>query len=137
LAKPTAQQVLDALGLTPHPEGGAFRETWRDAHGTAIFYMLRAGERSHWHRISQTEMWHFYAGAALRLEIAQTGGPTVTHRLGADILAGERPQVVVPPSAWQSAQSLGEWTLVGCTVSPPFAFETFELAPPGFVPGDL
>jgi hypothetical protein len=122
-----AQQIIEILELEPHPEGGYYRETWRgEAHegergaGTAIYYLLRAGERSHWHRVDAVEVWHYYAGA----------GKTEHLRLGADLAAGERPQAIVPKGAWQSASTCGAWTLVGCTVAPAFDFAGFELAPP-------
>ncbi len=128
--------------MAPHPEGGHFRETFRDAPGpdgracsTAIYYLLRAGERSHWHRVDATEVWHFYAGDALRLSVASDGAAVETNRLGPNIAAGERPQVVIPAHAWQSAESLGAWSLVGCTVAPGFRFEGFEMAPGGWKPG--
>ncbi len=131
-----ASAVIAALALRPHPEGGHYRELWRDAPegggrgaGTAIYYLLAAGERSHWHRVDAAEAWHWYAGAALELGI----GPR-THRLGPDLGAGERPFVLVPRNSWQAAHSLGAWTLVGCTVSPAFDFAGFEMAPPGWVP---
>lgn len=128
--------VIRLLELQPHPEGGHYRETWRDApadgsrgSGTAIYYLLGGGERSHWHRVDATEIWHFYAGAALTLRIGKE-----SFRLGNDLAAGERPQVIVPAGAWQSAESTGDWTIVGCTVSPSFDFDGFELAPPDFQP---
>jgi predicted cupin superfamily sugar epimerase len=133
-----------SLGLAPHPEGGLFVETWRGgggrggrAAGSAIYYLLRAGERSAWHRIDATEAWHHYAGAPLRLSIASGSGhePARHLVLGDDVAAGQRPQLVVPAGDWQSAVSLGDWTLVGCTVSPAFTFEGFELADPGWEPG--
>ena len=96
--------------------------------------MLAAGERSHWHRIDAAETWHWHAGAALALQIAGSDG-LATVRLGADLAAGERPQAVVPAGAWQAAESLGAWTLVGCTVAPAFDFSKFELAPKGWTPG--
>ncbi|MCH2145242.1 MAG: cupin domain-containing protein [Phycisphaerales bacterium] len=127
-------EIIEMLELTPHPEGGAFRETWRDqpddgarGHGTAIYYLLKAGERSRRHRIDATEAWHFYAGDPLELLIEPPEGPPRTIILGPDLAAGQRPQVIVPPHAWQSARPLGAWTLVGCTVSPAFEFEQFEL----------
>ena len=133
----SAKDIIDALSLQPHPEGGWYSETWRAetqererASGTAIYYLLEKGARSHWHRIDAAEIWHFYAGAPLRLSISPDGQETERLTLGPDIAAGERPQLIVPPGAWQSAESLGNWTLVGCTVSPGFLFETFELAPP-------
>ncbi len=141
---PTAQQIIDALALRPHPEGGHYRETWRDAPGgsqrgagTAIYYLLAAGERSHWHRVRDAaEVWLWHAGAPLTLQIAHTGaGPVVEHPLGPDVLGGERPQAVVPAGAWQAAASKGPWTLVSCTVSPAFEFSAFEMAPPGWAPG--
>jgi predicted cupin superfamily sugar epimerase len=126
----TADEVARLLDLTPHPEGGRFRETFRDAASTAIYFLLEAGEVSHWHRVDKAEAWHWYAGAPLELRIGR-----VAHRLGADLAAGERPQAVVPAGEWQSARSLGTWTLVGCTVAPPFDFAGFELAPKGWAPG--
>jgi len=136
-----ADRLIAALGLAPHPEGGHFRETYRhhDPAGgrgamTAIYFLLRAGERSHWHTVDADELWHWYAGAALRLEIAPEGEAPSTVRLGPDVLAGDRPQALVPAGAWQAAESLGGWTLVGCTVAPAFAFEGFRLAPPGWAP---
>lgn len=134
--------IIGALGLQPHPEGGWYAETFRDAgggergHSTAIYFLLRRGERSHWHRVRDaTEIWHLYAGSALRLDLSPDGRIVETHRLGAELSAGERPQIVVPPGFWQSAETLGDWTLVGCTVAPGFVFEAFELAPPGWRPG--
>ncbi len=132
------------LGMLPHPEGGHYVETWRaDASpderpaGTAIYFLLQAGERSGWHRVDAAEAWHFYAGAPLELSIASDDGrgAATHHRLGDDLVGGERPQVVVPVGAWQAARTLGDWTLVGCTVAPGFRFEGFELAPPGWEPG--
>ena len=137
----SAADVIRLLGLKPHPEGGHFRETFRDPraeHGraasTAIYYLLTRGERSHWHRVDAAEVWHYYAGAPLRLEIAEHASAVETATLGPDLQAGERPQVVVPAGAWQAAASLGDWTLVGCTVAPGFMFETFELAPKDWNP---
>ncbi|HQS09643.1 MAG TPA: cupin domain-containing protein, partial [Xanthobacteraceae bacterium] len=131
----SAEEVIALLGLEPHPEGGHFRETFREIAGdggrgasTAIYFLLRAGERSHWHRVDASEVWHWHAGAALMLSIAPPGGGVWHLRLGADLGAGERPQGVVPPSHWQAAESLGAWTLVGCTVAPAFDFAGFELA---------
>ncbi len=134
-----ADALIAALGLQPHPEGGHFRETWRDqaaqgrGSGTAIYYLLKEGEVSAWHRIDATEIWHHYAGAPLALTLRE-GGAETRLLLGPDIAAGERPQLIVPARAWQTAQSLGTWTLVGCTVSPAFEFSGFELAPEGGPP---
>lgn len=126
------EELIAALDLEPHPEGGSFRETWREPAGTAIYYLLRAGERSAWHRVvDRTEIWHFYAGDALELELRPGG----RHVLGADLAAGQRPQVVVPAGVWQAAAPLGDWALVGCTVCPAFEFSRFELAPDGWDPG--
>ncbi|MFG1249731.1 cupin domain-containing protein [Xanthobacter flavus] len=136
----TAEAVIALLELQPHPEGGFFRETFREkaADGgrgasTAIYFLLRAGERSHWHKVDASEIWHWHAGAPLKLRIADAGGKRDV-MLGPDLAAGERPQGVVPPFAWQAAESLGAWTLVGCTVAPAFDFSGFELAPPGWEP---
>ena len=125
-----ADEIIRALSLAPHPEGGHFGETWRDQHSSAIYFLLRAGERSHWHRVDATEVWHYYAGASLELRT-----PDTTRVLGPDLAAGQLPQLVIPPHDWQAAASLGAFTLVGCTVSPPFRFEGFELAPDGWEPG--
>ncbi|MGD9537553.1 MAG: cupin domain-containing protein [Alphaproteobacteria bacterium] len=137
----TAKAVIERLGLEPHPEGGHYLETWRDpgsgearGHGTAIYYLLAAGEESAWHRVDAVEIWHFYAGAPLELEISIEGGLRERLVLGPNLTAGEHPQIIVPKLAWQRARSLGAWTLVGCTVSPAFRFEGFELAPKGFEP---
>jgi predicted cupin superfamily sugar epimerase len=137
----TAADVIARLDLKPHPEGGHFRETFRDprrdASGrsvfTAIFFLLTRGERSQWHRIDAAEVWHFYAGSPLRLYIADRKGKQ-TIQLGSDIASGEIPQAVVPANAWQAAESTGDWTLTGCTVAPGFDFATFELAPNGWTP---
>jgi predicted cupin superfamily sugar epimerase len=142
----TAAEVVRRLGLVPHPEGGHFRETFRDTRqvegarpaSTAIYFLLAAGERSHWHRIDAVEVWHFYAGAPLLLETAAHAAAAITRlTLGGDLAAGEQPQAVVPAGAWQAAESRGAWTLVGCTVSPAFAFERFELARAGWQPSQL
>ena len=139
----TADESIAALNLSPHPEGGWYRQTWiadsaegeRPA-GTAIHFLLKAGERSHWHRVDAAECWHFYAGAPLRLRLAETeNGPAEAHLLTPDLSLG-RPQIVVPKDWWQAAETTGAFTWVGCTVSPAFRFEGFELAPPGFdIPG--
>lgn len=136
----TADEVVRLLGLKPHPEGGHFRETFRDARivegraaSTAIYFLLARGERSRWHRVDAVEVWHYHAGAPLALRIAGAGGVTEI-RLGADLGAAERPQAMVPAGAWQAAESLGDWTLVGCTVAPGFEFTGFELAPAGWNP---
>jgi predicted cupin superfamily sugar epimerase len=136
-----AKRVIDSLNMQPHPEGGWYAETWRApaadgerSSGTAIYYLLETGQRSHWHRIDAAEIWHFYAGAPLTLSISRDGRQTERLTLGPDIAGGERPQLIVPPNAWQAAESTGAWTLVGCTVSPGFIFETFEMAPSDWAP---
>ena len=130
----TAEAIITRLGLKPHPEGGHFVETFRVPESTAIYFLLKAGERSHWHRVNADEIWHHYAGAPLELSISDDGR-TVKHlRLGADFGVGEQPQAVVPRHVWQAARSLGAWSLVGCTVSPAFDFSGFELAPPDWRP---
>lgn len=135
----TAQDVIRLLELKPHPEGGHFRETFRDtrtvegrAASTAIYFLLARGERSHWHRVDAVETWHWYAGSALTLRIHKDS--TTTIRLGPDLAAGERPQAIVPAHAWQAAESTGDWTLCGCTVAPGFEFSGFELAPGDWQP---
>jgi len=134
----TAEEIIELLKLAPHPEGGFYRETWRAdnagrAHGTAIYFLLKEGVQSHWHRVDAAEMWHFYAGAPLELLISEADeGPATAHTLGPDLATGARPQVIVPTGHWQAARSLGPWTLVGCTVSPGFEFDGFELAAPAF-----
>lgn len=135
----SAAEVARLLELAPHPEGGFFRETWRHSapdggrgHGTAIYFLLPGEVYNHWHRVDAVEIWHHYAGAPLELHIGH-GGPRSEQieLLGADLRAGQRPQGIVPAQAWQRAASLGAWTLVGCTVSPAFLFEGFEMLPRG------
>src|SRR6059036_2884721 len=131
---PTAAEIIARLELRPHPEGGHYRETFRDqttdaqgrSRSTLIYFLLARGERSQWHRIDAVEIWHYYAGAPLVLEMAEHSGPVRRLKLGPDIAMGERPQGMVPAGHWQAAESLGDWTLVGCTVAPGFAFEYFE-----------
>jgi uncharacterized protein len=137
-----AEAVIRSLGLSAHPEGGWYAESWRAPAlegarpaGSAIYYLLRRGERSRWHRVDAAEIWHHYAGDPLELRISLDGGAAGGIRLGDDIEAGERPQAVVPAGAWQSARTLGAWSLVGCTVAPAFDFAGFELAPEGWEPG--
>ena len=136
---PTAAEIIALLDLKSHPEGGWYRETFRDPHpvngrsaGTAIYFLLAEGEAFHWHRVDATEIWHFHAGDPLELRIADPVERSLT--LGPDLIAGERPQGIVPTGAWQAARSLGAWTLVGCTVSPGFDFAGFEMAPEGWSP---
>ncbi|GGE01222.1 hypothetical protein SAMN05421774_101322 [Gemmobacter megaterium] len=134
----TAQAIIRHLGLAPHPEGGWYRQTWAAGNdgrpiGTAILFLLQAGEVSHWHRVDATEIWLYHAGAPLILSVAQTGsGPAQDRILGPDVLADQMPQMIVPPHHWQAARSTGDYTLVSCTVSPGFSFDGFTLAPPGF-----
>ncbi|MCA0044726.1 cupin domain-containing protein [Celeribacter litoreus] len=136
----SADTLIATLDLTPHPEGGYYRQTWiaesEDGArpvGTCIYFLLTEGERSHWHRVDAVEIWHYYAGAPLILSMAEKDeGPAREVILGPDILAGQSPQLIVPKDHWQAAQTTGDWTLVGCTVSPAFQFDGFELAPAGF-----
>jgi len=137
----TAAEIIRVLELKPHPEGGHYRETLRDSMNydgrsvsTAIYFLLAAGEISHWHRIDSIEVWHWYAGAPLALSVSADGVEIIDVRVGMDLSSGERPQAFVPAGAWQSARSLGPWTLAGCTVAPGFLFEHFKLAPRGWVP---
>ncbi len=145
----TANAIISLLGMRPHPEGGWYVETFRDAAtvadpahpggrsaSTAIYFLLQHGQVSHWHKVDAVEIWHWHAGAALALSIAatDTAQPEVL-TLGPDLSAGMRPQGIVPRHAWQSAVSLGAWTLVGCTVAPGFDFAGFTLAAPGWAPG--
>ncbi|WP_319533253.1 cupin domain-containing protein [uncultured Cohaesibacter sp.] len=139
---PTADEIIETLGMQSHPEGGYFVETFRDpegvdgrGHSTVIYFLLKAGESSHWHRVDATECWLWHGGAPLSLKIADHEGvPIVDHTMGTDVLAGHEPQVIVPKGAWQSAASLGDWTLVSCIVAPAFQFEGFELAPTDWSP---
>ncbi len=139
----TPKDLIAHLALDPHPEGGWYRQTWiadqqgdTRAAGTAIYYLLDAGERSHWHRIDSAEIWHHYMGGAVRLLLSPTdGGPVTPHLLGPQIGNGQRPQVLVPPGCWQSAAPVDGWALMGCTVSPGFEFEHFEMAPKDWAPG--
>jgi uncharacterized protein len=134
-------ELIARLDLKPHPEGGHYRETFRDSNldqegrsrSTAIYFLLARGERSHWHRVDAVEVWHYYAGNALKLQISGGDG-THSIMLGPDLAAGEVPQAIVPAHAWQAAEATGDWTLVGCTVSPGFEFAGFEMAPKRWKP---
>ena len=130
----SAAEIIDTLGLKPHPEGGHYVETWRDkpedggrGAGTAIYYLG-------WHRVDATEIWHWYAGGPMVLTLSPNGHDATAVHLGPEIAMGQRPQVIVPVGVWQTAESLGVWTLIGCTVSPAFQFEGFEMAPDGWRP---
>ena len=141
--KPSADDLIKRLQLQPHPEGGYFRETFRDPNtcegrssGTAIFFLLKEGEVSHWHKVDAAEIWHYYAGAALELGLADEGHSARRLILGPDVMQDQLPQHVIPAGWWQQARSLGAWTLVGCTVSPGFEFSGFEMAPDGWEPSE-
>lgn len=139
----TAEALIAALGLRPHPEGGWYRETWRAAapggeraSATAILFLLEAGQRSHWHKVDAAEIWMWHAGSTLALSRADhDDGPVETLRLGPDVLSGEQPQLLIPPGTWQAADAANGWALVSCVVSPGFEFEGFVLAPPDWAPG--
>lgn len=134
----TADQIIAQLKLAPHPEGGYFRQTWvgdNDGRptGTCIYFLLKSGKPSHWHHVDAVEIWHYYAGAPLILSMsASDEGPATDHILGPDLTADQKPQLIVPTGHWQAARTTGDWTLVGCTVSPGFDFSGFTLAAPGF-----
>jgi uncharacterized protein len=138
----TAAEVIDALGMRAHPEGGWYVETWRAPEpagggrpsGSAILYLLAAGERSHWHAVDAAEVWQWSAGEPLELSVRAEDDPVVIYRLGGDVTAGEVAQVVVPADAWQAARPIGAWALVGCIVTPAFEFDGFRLAPEGWEP---
>lgn len=133
----TADEIIAKLQLSPHPEGGWFRQTWvaknaGRASGTCIYFLLRSGESSHWHRVDATEIWLYHAGAPLVLSMSPDDtGPAQDHLLSPDLTKGQ-PQLIVPERHWQAARSTGDYSLVSCTVSPGFQFEGFELAAPGF-----
>ncbi|AJD43034.1 cupin domain-containing protein [Rhizobium sp. SEMIA 4085] len=134
--------IIEALSMQPHPEGGWYVQTFRDGngkdrgHSTAIYYLLKAGQRSHWHRVHDAaEVWHYYAGAPLALHRSADGAESETLMLGIDLVNGERPQAIIPANWWQSAETLGEYTLVGCTVAPGFEFSKLEMAPMDWQPG--
>lgn len=141
-AEMSAGEIIRFLGLSPHPEGGHYRETWRDprcgedgrSFSSLIYFLLGVGEVSDWHRVDAAEVWHYYAGAPLVLSVSENGHDASASHLGPSLASGQRPQIVVPAGWWQTATSLGAWTLVGCTVSPAFDFAGFELAPPGWRP---
>jgi predicted cupin superfamily sugar epimerase len=142
LAALSEKEVIALLGLQPHPEGGHYKETFRDARlvdggrpaSTAILYLLGAGETSEWHRVDAAEAWHWHAGAPLVLTLSVNGHDAEALHLGPELRLKQRPQIIVPAGCWQTATSLGRWTLAGCTVAPGFSFEGFEMAPPGWRP---
>ena len=137
------KEIIRLLDMKKHPEGGWYAETFRDNHtiegrsaGTCIYYLLEAGDYSHWHRVDASETWHWYAGGPRSLTWSADGtkATTETMTLGPDFRAGQRPQGIIPKGFWQTATSLGAWTLVGCTVAPGFDFAGFELAPEDWRP---
>lgn len=137
----SAQAIVRLLGMQPHPEGGWYAETFRDnpdggrGHSTAIYFLLESGQVSAWHRVRDAaELWHYYAGAPVELTTQSQDGSLTTVAVGSDLANGQRPQAVVPAGCWQTARSMGEWSLVGCTVAPGFDFASFELAPVGWTP---
>ncbi len=138
----SAAEVVELLGLKPHPEGGFYRETFRDTRlveggrpaSTAIHYLLGVGEASEWHRVDAAEIWHWHAGAPMAITLSPDGHDAEAHRLGPELRMRQKPQLVVPAHWWQTATSLGAWTLVSCTVAPGFDFAGFEMAPPGWRP---
>jgi predicted cupin superfamily sugar epimerase len=142
MADLSQEAVIRRLDLKPHPEGGFYRETFRDPRtdaagrsvSTAIYYLLGTGEVSEWHRVDAAEIWHFHAGAPMVITVSPNGHDASAHYLGTDLAAGQQPQFVVPTGHWQTATSLGAWTLVGCTVAPGFDFAGFEMAPPDWRP---
>ncbi|MEM1307743.1 MAG: cupin domain-containing protein [Pseudomonadota bacterium] len=148
MGQATAAQLIERLRLQPHPEGGHYRETFRDAAGadgraksTAILFLLQEGEVSHWHRVDAAEIWHYHAGGAMEISISEDARSVATHTVWhPDVISvgapASMPQAVVPPGAWQSARTYAPWSLVGCTVAPGFEFAAFELAPPSWAPGN-
>jgi len=134
----SAQEIIEKLGLAPHPEGGWYRQTWGADNegrpqGTCIYFLLEAGKPSHWHKVDATEIWFYHAGAPLVLSLAQTDeGPAIDHLLGPDVLDDQAGHIIVPKNAWQAARSTGDYTLVSCTVTPGFQFDGFTLAAPDF-----
>jgi hypothetical protein len=143
----SAAALIEQLGLTAHPEGGWYKETWRGdasadgrASGTAIIFLLRAGEASHWHTVDAAEMWFWQAGDPVELRLAaDDAGPARSVILGADVGAGQQLQGHVAPGEWQAARPYGAavhgYSLVSCVVVPGFDFAGFILAPPGWEPG--
>jgi uncharacterized protein len=136
----SAADIIAALDLSPHPEGGWYRQTWVAEGpgrpvGTAIYFLLEVGKPSHWHKVDAVEIWLFHAGAPVVLSLAESdAGPVIEVTIGPDVMAGERPQGIVPQDWWQAARTTGDWSLVSCTVSPGFQFDGFTLAPPGWAP---
>ncbi len=137
----TADAVIRALALQPHPEGGHYRETWRDrpddgsrGSGTAIHFLLRGDELSDWHRVDADELWIWQAGAHLVLTTSANGHDAEARHLGPDLGLRQSPHLLVPRGHWQCAVSLGAWTLACCVVAPAFRFEGFEMAPKDWRP---
>jgi len=137
----TSDDVIRILGLEPHPEGGHYRQVYEHVPTdggrgfmNSIYFLLRAGDRSHWHRLDAPEIWSYHAGSPVTVSVWTEGRPVETYRLGNNLAAGERPQVMVPAGAWQAGESLGDWSLIGCVVAPAFQFSGFELAPRDWSP---
>ena len=142
----TAEELIEALELAPHPEGGWYRETWRApapdgerSAASAVLYVIQPGERSHWNRVDAHEMWLWHAGDAVDISLAESdSGPTRKVRLGGRVTDGEQPQLIIPAGQWQAAEpTSGEagYALISCIVAPAFEFSGFELAEPGWAPG--
>ena len=142
----TAEELIEALDLAPHPEGGWYRETWRAdaaagerAAASAVLYLIQPGQRSHWNRVDAHEIWLWHGGDPVDLMTAATdAGPVETARLGGRVTEGEQPQVVIPAGQWQSAEPVAGaagYSLISCIVAPAFEFSGFELAEPDWAPG--
>ena len=145
--KARAQALIRSLGLRPHPEGGWYNEVFRSERLvqpadsrpprrglTTIDFLLEPGQFSAWHRVQSDEVWHLLEGPSLRLWLAPPELSVFSHVDLGPVATGRRPRHVVPAGWWQTATSLGAWTLVGCTVAPGFDFSGFELAPPDWRP---
>jgi predicted cupin superfamily sugar epimerase len=134
----TPEDIINTLDMQPHPEGGWYKETWRNSSeprslGTAIYFLLEAHQSSLWHKVDADEMWHWYAGSQMELH-QYDGDKTAVDILGPELLRGQRPQLVVPADSWQKSVPLNGWVLVGCTVCPGFMFQGFEMAEVGWEP---
>lgn len=135
-----ANEIVRLLNMAPHPEGGHYAETYRAAGDgravmTANYYLLEADQVSAWHRVNAEEAWLWHAGGPLTLTLSPPDGKGAASLvLGPDLRAGQRPQALIPAHHWQTAETLGHWTLLSCVVAPGFEFSGFTLAPPGWRP---
>ena len=133
-----SDKLIEQLKMNPHPEGGYYSESFRDRDNSVslIYYLLKKEQRSHWHRLTKNEILHFYKGDPLSVHISADAKTTITKKLGSGISSNENLHLVIHAGSWFSMNSEGDYSLIGCTVSPAFDYADFELAPPNWKPNN-